>query len=84
MFEKEGLNLWTGDTFPKFGLYRGEKGDHEGGGYGNTLDGYVYRVQISDEGFDEIGDSSGLGGNAVGGTVGGNATTTMVTRAFRA
>ena len=83
-FEKDGLSLWTGTTYPKFGLYRGEKGDHDGGGYGSTFDGYVYRVQISDERLDEIEESSGLGGKAAGGTVAGNVTTTMMKSAFRA
>ena len=84
VFEKDGLSLWTGTTYPKFGLYRGEKGNQDGGGYGNTFDGYVYRVQISDESLDEIAASSGLGGKAVDGQLVGNATTTMVKRAFTA
>jgi hypothetical protein len=25
VFTQSGLNLWTGPTYPKFGIYRGEK-----------------------------------------------------------
>ena len=65
VFQKSGLRLWTGATYPKFGIYRGEEGDHDGGGHSNTFDLWVYKVQISDKSLDEITESSGLQGEHV-------------------
>ena len=61
VLSKSGLSLWTGDVYPKFGIYRGEKGDHDGGGLSNEFDLWVYRVQLSDKSLDEVSESSGIG-----------------------
>ncbi|MCJ1452529.1 hypothetical protein MMC28_002872 [Mycoblastus sanguinarius] len=60
---KEGLNLWTGDTYPKWGIYRGEEGDHDTQGQNNIFDSWIYKVQLSDASLDEVANSSGLGKN---------------------
>ena len=62
VLEKTGLDLWTGATYPKFGIYRGEEADHDRGGHSATFDLLVYRIQISDSSLDEIAESSGLQG----------------------
>jgi hypothetical protein len=61
-FNATGLNLWTGNTYPKFGIYRGEKAakgdnslDEE-----HVFDSFVYRVQVSDASLDEIKEAGGL------------------------
>ena len=61
-FTKKGLTLWTGDTYPKFGIYRGEKGDRDSSRFSNIFDMWLYRAQISDSSLDEIAMSSGLQG----------------------
>ena len=65
MFEKNGLSLWTGDAYPKWGIYRGEQGDHDaGGGDGSSVfDLYLYRVQVSDESLEEVEEAGGVSGN---------------------
>lgn len=61
VFQKSGLDLWTGYTYPKFGIYRGEQGDHDSDNDGgNTYDSYIYRVQLSDASLDEVKAASGL------------------------
>lgn len=63
MFSKSGLDLWTGASYPKFGIYRGEKGDHDASGDDdNVFDMYVYRVQLSDASLEEVSAASGVGG----------------------
>ena len=57
---KGGLSLWTGEVYPKFGVYRGEKGDHDTAGESNIYDLYVYKVQLSDASMDEVSGASGL------------------------
>ncbi|KAL9102999.1 MAG: hypothetical protein Q9163_001919 [Psora crenata] len=60
VLESDGLDLWTGYTYPKFGIYRGEEGDHDNGPHSNVFDSWIYKVQISDKSLDEIAESSGL------------------------
>ena len=80
MFKKTGLDLWTGDTYPKFGIYRGEKGDHDDSNDdGNTFDLYVYRIQLSDASLEEVSSSSGLSGNAGDDLISGGANSTLST-----
>lgn len=57
-----GLQLWTRETYPKVGIHRGEKGDHDDGST-NVFDSWVYRVQISDASLDEVSAASGLKSN---------------------
>lgn len=57
---KGGLSLWTGAVYPKFGIYRGEDGDHDTSGESNMFDLYVYKVQLSDASLDEVSGASGL------------------------
>ncbi|KAL6717805.1 hypothetical protein ACLMJK_003890 [Lecanora helva] len=54
VFQKSGLHLWTGNVYPKWGIYRGEQGEHDTPGDSNVFDSLVYRVQLSDESMDEI------------------------------
>lgn len=63
VFSKSGLDLWTGDTYPNFGIYRGEKGNHDTTGESNVFDLWVYRVQISDASLEEVSAASGIGSN---------------------
>lgn len=58
--EQSGLSLWTGDVYPKFGIYRGELGDHDTKGESNAFDSWVYRVQLSDASLVEVSGASGL------------------------
>lgn len=60
MFTKTGIDLWTGNTYPKFGLYRGEKlrGERDPDG-DHVFDNYIYRVQISDKSLDEVSEVGG-------------------------
>ena len=60
VLEKDGLTLWTGDCYTKYGIYRGEKGDHDTVGQGNVFDSYVYGVQVSDASLAEVARYSGL------------------------
>ena len=60
VLNKGGLSLWTGDVYPKFGIYRGEAGDHDTPGESNVFDIYVYKVQLSDASLDEVSGASGL------------------------
>ena len=76
VFSKNGLDLWTGDTYPKFGIYRGEKGDHDTPGESNVFDLWVYRVQISDASLDEVSAASGIGGAVGNGTSSGGPSAT--------
>ena len=46
--------------YPKFGIYRGEEGDHDTAGESNVYDLYVYNVQLSDASMDEVSGASGL------------------------
>ena len=57
---KGGLSLWTDAVYPKFGIYRGEAGDHDAPGESNVFDLYVYKVQLSDASLDEVSGASGL------------------------
>lgn len=66
VFEKNGLGLWSGDVYPKFGIYRGEKGDHDTAGETNVFDLWVYKVQVSDSSLGEVSGASGLGVAAIG------------------
>ena len=61
VLEKDGLTLWTGKCYTKFGIYRGEKGEHDTEGESNVFDSYVYGVQVSDASLSEVGEYSGLG-----------------------
>ncbi len=61
VLEKDGLTLWTGDCYTKYGIYRGEKGDHDTEGQSNVFDSYVYGVQVSDASLAEVAEYSGLG-----------------------
>ena len=61
VLEKGGLTLWTGDTYTKFGIYRGEKGSHDTEGESNVFDSYVYGVQGSDSSLAEVAKYRGLG-----------------------
>ncbi|KAG8532249.1 uncharacterized protein KY384_003890 [Bacidia gigantensis] len=58
--EQGGLTLWTGKTYPKLGIYRGEQGDHDTAGYTNDFDLWVYRVMIGDGGLDEVAEAGGI------------------------
>ena len=60
--QQDGLNLWTGDVYPKWGIYRGEKGEHDLRGDSNVFNSWVYRVQLGDEGMDEVREASGVRG----------------------
>ena len=62
MLEKDGLTLWTGNCYTKYGIYRGEKGDHDTKGQSNVFDSYVYGVKVSDASLAEVAEYSGLGG----------------------
>lgn len=63
VMEQSGLSLWTGDVYPKWGIYRGEKGDHDTAGESNVFDSWVYRVQLSDADLTEVAASSGVKGD---------------------
>lgn len=47
VLDKDGLRLWTGATYPKFGIYRGEldAGD-EGEDSAHVFDSWVYEVTV--------------------------------------
>ena len=61
VLEKEGLTLWTGNCYTKYGIYRGEAGSHDTSGQSNVFDSYVYGVQVSDASLAEVSKYSGLG-----------------------
>lgn len=61
VLEKDGLTLWTGNCYTKYGIYRGEKGEHDTVGQSNVFDSYVYGVQLSDASLAEVAEYSGLG-----------------------
>lgn len=63
VLEKSGLSLWP-DTgvYPKWGIYRGEKGDRDGSAESNVFDSWVYKVQLGDESLDEVAAASGVQG----------------------
>ena len=61
VLEKDGLTLWTGKCYTKYGLYRREKGDHDTAGQSNVFDSYVHGVQISDVNSAQIAEYSRLG-----------------------
>ncbi|KAH0535919.1 hypothetical protein FGG08_007178 [Glutinoglossum americanum] len=50
VLSKDGLVLWTGNTYPKFGLYRGEqsKTGPDGPDWEHVFDAYVHKVRIDD------------------------------------
>jgi len=53
--------LYTGETFPKFGLYRGEAAPgSKDPAWEHTFNSYVYRVQFSDKSIDEVAEAAGL------------------------
>lgn len=73
----ENVKLFTGDTSPKFGIYRAEAsgggkqfcpsnnkytGEAVSAGTDRVFDSYLYRVQISDSSLDEIAEAAGLKG----------------------
>ena len=60
MLGKSGLSLWTGDVYPKFGICRGESGDHDTSGESNVFDLYVYKVELSDVSWEEVSGASGV------------------------
>lgn len=64
VLEKDGLTLWMGNCYTKYGIYRGEKGDYDLEGHSNVFDSYVYGVQVSDASLSEVADYSGLGGKS--------------------
>ncbi|KAH0533901.1 hypothetical protein GP486_008955, partial [Trichoglossum hirsutum] len=47
VLDKSGLRLWTGETYPKFGLYRGEldAGDNAQEA-AHVFDSWVYHVSV--------------------------------------
>ena len=55
------LGLWAGNTYPKFGIYRGKKDCHNAGGDSNVFELWIYCVQISDASLDEMSVASGIG-----------------------
>ncbi|KZV85906.1 hypothetical protein EXIGLDRAFT_725416 [Exidia glandulosa HHB12029] len=59
-FSRSNLCTWTGDTYPKWGMYRGEAaaGD-DSDPAGHTFNSYVYRVQFSDSSKAEVAESAG-------------------------
>ncbi|KAI9675535.1 MAG: hypothetical protein M1829_003339 [Trizodia sp. TS-e1964] len=58
--DKSGLNLWTGQTYTKFGIYRGElAAGQKANPEQHVFDSYVYRVQVSDKALAEVMDASG-------------------------
>ena len=61
VLEKEGLTLWTGNCYTKYGIYGGAKGEHDTVGQSNVFDSYVYGVQVSDASLAEVASYSGLG-----------------------
>ena len=61
VLEKDGLTLWTGECYTKYGIYRGEKGYHDTVGESNVFDHFVYGVQVSDASLAEVAEYSGLG-----------------------
>ena len=60
VLNKGGLSLLTDAVYPKFGIYRGEDGDHDTPGASNVFDLHVYKVQLSDASLDEVSGASGL------------------------
>lgn len=57
---RSGLCLWTGKTYPKWGIYRGEAsaGSSDPDAW-HTFNSYVYRVQFSDSSKAEVAESAG-------------------------
>lgn len=60
VLSKSGLSLWSGDVYLKFGIYRGESGDHDTSGESNVFDLYVYKVRLSDASLEEVSEASGV------------------------
>ncbi|KAH7098959.1 hypothetical protein BKA62DRAFT_808089 [Auriculariales sp. MPI-PUGE-AT-0066] len=58
--KRSGLCLWTGETYPKWGIYRGEAaaGSSDPDSW-HTFNSYVYRVQVSDSSKSEVAESAG-------------------------
>lgn len=69
------IAMWTGETNPKFGIYRAEAknngkqycpssrvftGPKASNNADRSYDSWIYRVQISDSSLDEIAESSGI------------------------
>ncbi|KAI9774084.1 MAG: hypothetical protein M1840_005177 [Geoglossum simile] len=46
VFKQSGLDLWTGDTYPKFGIYRGEEAGDPSPDSAHTFDLWVYAVTV--------------------------------------
>lgn len=62
VFTTSGLDLWTGDTYAKVGIYGGEQGAHGSTSEERSVfDSWIYRVQLSDASLDEVAASSGFG-----------------------
>ncbi|EJD54660.1 hypothetical protein AURDEDRAFT_179764 [Auricularia subglabra TFB-10046 SS5] len=61
----KNVYLFTGRTFPKLGIYRGEAAvGNERNTKDHVFNSFVYRVQISDRSLDEIAEAGGIGGSA--------------------
>ncbi|KAH7100187.1 hypothetical protein BKA62DRAFT_658721 [Auriculariales sp. MPI-PUGE-AT-0066] len=58
--KRNDLCLWTGSTYPKWGIYRGEAspGSKDPASW-HTFNSYVYRVQVSDSSKAEVAESAG-------------------------
>ncbi|KZV87246.1 hypothetical protein EXIGLDRAFT_840110 [Exidia glandulosa HHB12029] len=62
----DGAQLFTGATYPKFGIYRAEadaEKDVDADEY--AVDSFVYRVQISDGGWADVAEAAGLSDDVV-------------------
>lgn len=60
VFDRSGLNLWTDATYPKFGIYRGERGNNDIGNSADVYDLWIYRAQISNISMSDVGRASGV------------------------
>lgn len=60
MLSKSGLSLWSGNVYLKFGIYRGESGDHDTSGESSVFDLYVYKVRLSDASLEEVSEACGV------------------------
>lgn len=72
----KNVSLFTGETSPKFGIYRAERqggggefcpkdgqafrGKQAAAGADKSYDSWIYRVQISDSSISEIAEASGI------------------------
>lgn len=62
VLHKSGLDLWTGMSSPKVGMYRAQKGSHDTIGESNVFDNWVYKVMISNGSMSEVAAASGVDG----------------------